>query len=90
MHEHEREHEHVHEHVHEHERKHEQGQEHDIAVSSHNILKKRKEKVEHLMPIYHLELLLFHLQESRRKIRQCIKLHIVILSMCTLPYNFTL
>ena len=59
MHEHEREHEHVH--VHEHERKHEQGQEHDIAISSHNILNNRKEKVEHLMSVYHLELLLFHL-----------------------------
>ena len=84
MHEHEREHEHVHEHVHEHERKHEQGQEHDIAVSSHNILNKRIEKVEYLMSVYHLELLLFHLQESRIKIRQGIKLHFVfILSMCT-------
>ena len=81
-HDHEHEHDHKHEHVHGH--KHEQEQEHDIAVSSHNILNKRIEKVEYLMSVYHLELLLFHLQESRIKIRQGIKLHFVfILSMCT-------
>ena len=62
-HEHGHEHEHDHEHEHEHEHVHEQEQDHDIAVSSHNILNNRKEKVEHLMPVYHLELLLFHLQE---------------------------